>query len=167
MADAPAPTASDAPAAAPAAAAAAAAPAADALAEPAAAAAAAAAAPAPAPTPVTYMGGCHCGKVRWEFTAEAPITSATVCNCSICSKTGAVMTFVPDAAFKLTAGESAMTDYLFNKRTIHHLFCDTCGIRSFARGASPTGVTLMINLRCVDGMDIDKLTLTHYDGKSL
>jgi len=28
----------------------------------------------------TYSGSCHCGKVRFEMTAE--ITRASVCNCS-------------------------------------------------------------------------------------
>ena len=114
-----------------------------------------------------YEGGCHCGKVRYEVSADLSGQLAT-CNCSICSKTGAIMAFVPAASFTLRSGEEALSDYQFNKKKIHHLFCSTCGVRSFGRGVGPGGAEMvMLNVRCLDGVDLHSLKTHEYDGKSL
>jgi hypothetical protein len=113
----------------------------------------------------TYTGGCHCGAVRYQVTAK--LDGALVCNCSICSKTGTMLTFVPPAQFTLLAGADALTDYGFGKRSIHHLFCSRCGVRSFARGAMPDGTPVVaVNVRCLDGVDLDAVPLRRFDGRS-
>ena len=119
------------------------------------------------PHPTAHAGGCHCGAVR--FTVDLDLNSPMLeCNCSICSKTGTRLAFVPGASFALQSGEDHLKDYLFNKKHIHHLFCTTCGVRSFARGATPDGGTMVaVNVRCLDDVDVDKLTIRHYDGKHL
>jgi hypothetical protein len=114
----------------------------------------------------TYQGSCHCGAVRYEARSE-PITGAISCNCSMCRRKGTLLAFIPGSDFTLTAGEDALTDYLFNKHVIHHLFCKTCGVTSFARGTLPDGTpTVAINVRCIDAIDLDALTITPFDGKS-
>ncbi len=113
-----------------------------------------------------YTGSCHCGKVRFEVTTD--LASVMSCNCSICSRAGYLLTFVPDDQFKLLSGEDAQTDYQFNKRNVHHQFCSTCGIRSFGHGTGPDGRTMRaINVRVLDGVDVDALSITRVDGKSL
>ncbi len=113
----------------------------------------------------TYVGGCHCGAVRYEVTMA--LDPVIVCNCSICSKTGTMMSFTSAETFKLLSGEEVLTDYLFNKHHIHHLFCSRCGIRSFCRGMGRDGKEMRaINLRCLEGVDLDSLPLTRHDGKS-
>lgn len=114
----------------------------------------------------TYAGSCHCGAVRYEV--ELDLSKPVVaCNCSMCSRMGARLAFAPAASFRLQAGEDDLSDYLFNKRVIHHLFCKTCGIRSFSRGTAPDGTpTVAINVRCLEGVDADTLEVHRYDGKS-
>lgn len=113
----------------------------------------------------TYTGGCHCKKVRFEV--ELGLESVMSCNCSICSKRGWLLAFAPKAAFKLTQGEDELTDYQFNKHLIHHLFCTTCGTASFGNGSDGSGnESIAINVRCLDDVDIDSLTVTKYDGKN-
>jgi hypothetical protein len=112
-----------------------------------------------------HAGGCHCGKVRYEVKGD--LSKVMACNCSICSKTGTLLAFVPEEQFTLLAGGDALTDYQFAKKHIHHLFCPICGIRSFARGATPDGKQMFaINVRCIDDVDVASLTVTHHDGKS-
>ena len=113
-----------------------------------------------------YQGSCHCGKVR--YSVEADLSGELIsCNCSICGRTGTVLTFVPASQFKLEQGEGALTDYQFNKKTIHHLFCSTCGVRSFARGKGPDGSEMAaINARCLEGVDVATLKIVHFDGAS-
>jgi hypothetical protein len=85
----------------------------------------------------------------------------------MCSRTGALLTFVPEDQFK-PINDGPQTTYLFNRHVIQHLFCNTCGIRSFARGSLPNGTKMVaINVRCLDGVDPKALTITEVDGRSL
>ena len=115
----------------------------------------------------THRGGCHCGAVRYRVELDLT-TPAIVCNCSICSRSGTMLSFVPTAQFALEQGEANLTDYQFNKRVVHHLFCKTCGVRSFGRGVGPGGVEMAaINVRCLDDIDPTTIRTQTYDGKSL
>jgi len=113
----------------------------------------------------TYAGGCHCGHVRYEVKLDLakPVIS---CNCSMCGRSGTLLTFVPADQFTLISGDDVLIDYQFNKHVIHHLFCRICGIKSFARGTGPKGPTVAINTRCLDGVDLANLNVMPYDGKS-
>jgi hypothetical protein len=116
-------------------------------------------------TSTTHKGGCHCGKVRYEVTT--PLQAVMECNCSHCARKGFLLTFVPPEQFKLLDGEDALTEYLFNKKAIHHLFCSTCGVQSFGRGNGPDGKPMIaVNVRCLDDVDLGALQVTYFDGKS-
>jgi hypothetical protein len=118
------------------------------------------------PEKQTYSGGCHCGRVRYEV--ETDLERVMSCNCSICQKRGAVLTFVPVAQFSLLSGEDDLTDYQFNKKIVHHLFCSHCGVGSFARGTGPDGSAMVaVNVRCLDDVDLDALAPMKFDGRSM
>jgi hypothetical protein len=116
--------------------------------------------------PKTYTGGCHCGKVRYraKLDLEKPVIA---CNCSMCGRVGSMLTFIGADDFTLLSGEEVLTDYLFNHKHIHHLFCSVCGIKSFARGMNKDRPMVAVNTRCLDDVDIDKLTVQHFDGKAV
>jgi hypothetical protein len=93
--------------------------------------------------------------------------SALSCNCSMCGRAGTLLSFVPASRFRLERGEDATTDYQFNNHVIHHLFCRTCGIKSFARGTGKDKQpTVAINVRCLDGFEPDQFRVTEFDGRS-
>ena len=113
----------------------------------------------------TYGGGCQCGAVRYEASFE--LGEVISCNCPRCGRLGSLLAFMPKESFKLQSGEGAMTEYLFNKHNINHLFCATCGIQSFARGKRPDGVEMVaVNVRCLDGVEVDALKVKKVDGRS-
>jgi len=113
-----------------------------------------------------YSGSCHCGNVRFEVTTD--MNRVVACNCSICSRAGYLLTFVGEDQFTLLAGADAQTDYQFNRHRIHHLFCKTCGVRTFARGSKSDGTpTFAINVRCLDGVDPGTLNIQPFDGRNL
>ena len=116
-------------------------------------------------TLATYKGSCHCGSVRYETELDLsqPVIS---CNCSMCGRSGTLLTFVSPQQFRLLSGESELKDYQFNKHKIHHVFCQNCGIKPFARGEGPQGPSVAINVRCLDGVDLKALAVHDYDGKN-
>jgi hypothetical protein len=116
--------------------------------------------------PRTYTGGCHCGAVRFEVKTD--LSSVLACNCSICSKTGWLLAFAPEEQLTVLSGCEALSDYQFGRKRAHHLFCRTCGVRSFSRGTAPDGREMCaVNVRCLDGVDVAALTIRPFDGKSL
>ena len=109
----------------------------------------------------TYTGGCHCGAVRYEV--EMDLKKVMECNCSHCSKKGFLLSFVDRDKFSLQSSEDMLIEYFFNKKTIRHLFCRVCGVQSFAEGV--TFPKVAINVRCLDEVDVSKLTIEQVNGK--
>ena len=112
-----------------------------------------------------YSGSCQCGAVRYEATVDLDNTIS--CNCSRCGRLGSILTFTPEESFTLVSGEDDLTEYLFNRHTISHLFCKVCGIQSFARGKAPDGKAMIaVNARCLEGVDPDTLDPKKVDGRN-
>lgn len=112
-----------------------------------------------------YRGSCHCGRIVFEV--EGDIAGAMDCNCSMCSRKGVLMWFVPRDKLRLLTPEGDMATYTFNKHVIKHHFCPTCGIHPFGEGVDPKGNrTAAVNLRCIEGLEVDAVPVTHYDGRS-
>ena len=113
-----------------------------------------------------YQGSCHCGRIRFE--AEGNLEKVMECNCSICSKRGALHWFVTRENFRLFTSADDMATYTFNKHQIKHRFCPQCGCAPYGEGLSPTGQYMVaINARCLDGVDLSPLKVGHFDGRSL
>lgn len=115
----------------------------------------------------THKGSCHCGAVQFEFdAADDAVAGGIACNCSMCGRSGTILSFIPMGDFRLVAGEDQLTSYKFNKHTIDHVFCRNCGIKSFAKGKTKDGSEMRaINLRCVEDVDVAQLRIQHYNGK--
>lgn len=113
-----------------------------------------------------YKGSCHCGGIAFE--AEGEINSAVACNCSICSRKGSLLWFIPRDKLTLLTPEDAAATYTFNKHVIKHRFCPKCGIHPYGEGVDPTGKHIAaINIRCLEGVDVDALPVHHYDGRAV
>lgn len=113
-----------------------------------------------------YKGSCHCGQIAFEVEGE--LKQVMACNCSICSRKGALMWFVPRAQLRLLTPEVNLSTYTFNKHVIKHHFCPKCGMHPFGEGATPSGESMAaINARCLEDVDIASIPVTHYDGRAL
>ena len=113
----------------------------------------------------TYTGSCHCGAVRYQVNAD--ISTVTTCNCSNCQRLGWMLAFVPEAEFTLLTPAAPLTDYQFSHKRLHHVFCPTCGVHPFSRGPGKAGPMVAVNVRCLDGVELDKLTVNHFNGRDL
>jgi len=112
-----------------------------------------------------YKGSCHCGKIAFEVEGE--LAGATACNCSICSRKGSLLWFVPRDKLHLLTSEEDAAVYTFNKHLIKHRFCPTCGIHPYGEGSDPKGTPMAaINIRCLEAIDLETVPVQHFDGRS-
>ena len=112
-----------------------------------------------------YNGSCHCGSVK--FTVEGTIGQVIDCNCSMCRRRGGLLWFVPRSQFDLVSDQDDLSTYTFNKHTLEHYFCPTCGIAPYSDGEDPRGnPTAAVNVRCLEGVDLGTLKITPFDGES-
>jgi hypothetical protein len=110
----------------------------------------------------TYRGCCHCGRIVFELDAE--IGGAIDCNCSLCSRRGALWHAAIDGELRIVEGASELTAYRFLTHTATHLFCRHCGIHPFARPRLDPS-RWVVNLRCIDDIDLTALRVHPFDGE--
>lgn len=113
-----------------------------------------------------YTGGCHCGGIKFEVEGDFP--EVIECNCSLCSRKGSLLGFVPREKLKLLTPQEQMSTYLFNKHVIKHYFCPTCGIHPWAEAKDRQGrPTAAINARCLEGFDLGAVKIKPFNGAAL
>lgn len=111
-----------------------------------------------------HSGGCHCRAVRFEV--ELPDAfEVEDCNCTMCAMSGNIHIIVPASRFRLLQGKDNLSQYTFNTGTAKHLFCSTCGIKSFyIPRSNPDGFA--VTWRALDDwMDL-KVTVVPFDGQN-
>ena len=110
-----------------------------------------------------YKGSCHCGAVAFEVEANEKEVAIS-CNCSICTKAGNLHLIVPRSKFKLIKGENNLSTYTFDTGEAKHLFCRTCGIKSFyIPRSNPDGIS--VNPSCLKPQP-KELIIEKFDGQN-
>jgi len=113
-----------------------------------------------------YRGSCHCGHVAFEV--EGLLSQVTECNCSICSRKGSLLWFVPRDSLRLLTPEQSISTYSFGEQTIRHRFCPHCGIHPYAEGSDASGNPMAaVNARCLKGVELSSLPVSQFDGRAL
>lgn len=112
-----------------------------------------------------HTGGCHCGAVRFEVEIDG--SKGTMCNCTVCSKTAWVSGQVKPAAFRLVAGEDALSTYECMGKVMKRRFCKHCSVGCFGPGHLEElgGDFVAINLCALDDFDLSKTELAYWDGR--
>ncbi|TMA81671.1 MAG: hypothetical protein E6J72_04915 [Deltaproteobacteria bacterium] len=82
----------------------------------------------------------------------------------MCAKKGYLHVIVTLEQFELLSGENDLATYEFNTRVAKHHFCLHCGIHSFYVPRSDPD-KIDVNVRCLDGVDVDTLHVTRFDGR--
>ena len=113
---------------------------------------------------VTHSGSCHCSRVRYEVEAPARIRVED-CNCSICRKSAYLHLIVPRNRLRVLRGADHLTTYTFNTGAAKHMFCNTCGVKSFyAPRSHPKGYS--VNARSIDSDTIEAFDIVPFDGRN-
>jgi len=99
-----------------------------------------------------YTGGCHCGMVRFECTADLAVVTA--CNCSICTKKCLHFTFVAPKSFQLRAARIISGNICSTARdlpsALHRLRRRRVRTRQQADGTE----VVALNVSCIDGIEL-------------
>lgn len=112
----------------------------------------------------TYEGACHCGRVKFEVDAD--LDHVRICDCSICTKRGALIHRVEKDCFRLLTPIEDLTLYQFHTRTAKDYFCPHCGILPFRRPRTAPQVWA-VNVRCLKGVDLAEIHVKHVYGSTL
>ncbi len=110
------------------------------------------------------MGGCHCGQVRFEVETPRDVELLD-CNCSICAKTGFRHLIVAHRDLQLLSGEGALVHYRFGTGQAEHLFCGTCGVKSFYQPRSHPDCW-SVNYNALDDPAALRASAKAFDGRN-
>ncbi len=123
----------------------------------------------------TYHGSCHCGRIQFEI--EADLDHVRACNCSVCSRRGALIHRVDKEKLRLLVPWETMTIYQWGSQTAKDYFCSECGILPFRRPSDPTPQELLegvkpfdgwgVNVRCLEGIDLSSIPIKEIFGSRI
>jgi hypothetical protein len=118
---------------------------------------------------MSLRGKCHCGATELEVS-EAPST-LTRCNCTFCSKRGALWAYYKPEQFTLVSGRERVR---YGEMNMHY-HCGVCGCGAYSDtpdwttvdGPEPTGRRIAVNARLFEDFDIEAVPVETVDGKNL
>lgn len=111
-----------------------------------------------------YQGSCHSGKTR--FRVRLDLDHVRVCDCSLCRKRGALNHRVRPDQIEVLSPLEDLTVYQWNTKTAIDYFCPACGILPFRRPRTAPDLWT-VNVRCLDGVDLDAIPVTRFHGSTL
>ncbi len=79
---------------------------------------------------------CHCGAVELAVMLTDGVKTASRCDCSFCSRRGAVALTAPLDGLEIVKGADNLTLYEWGTGTAKHYFCNICGIYTHHRRRS-------------------------------
>lgn len=110
-------------------------------------------------------GNCHCEKLRWTYDLE--LESVTACNCTLCSRYGALWAYgFLDQGVSV---EGPSLHYERGSKLSKYHFCGNCGCLSyylFNKGDEQGRRKVAVNLRMATEPDqILSLPIDHFEGR--
>ena len=131
---------------------------------------------------MTLTASCHCGNTK--IILPHPPVQAAECNCTFCSRTGAVWGYFKPGELQIAAGESDKFYSASGPANEHH-FCSHCGMQTWGvspdwasaynddgtpksddPNALPEGKMFSVNLRLVEDFDWGSVTVHKMDGRN-
>ena len=108
-------------------------------------------------------GSCHCGAVRVSIPSLP--TRMTMCNCSVCRRTGALTAYFPQASVRIEGHPEHTQTYVWGDRTLQFVRCATCGCQIGWEPLVPNSDGRMgVNMRNFDPVLLQDVALRRFDG---
>jgi hypothetical protein len=101
-------------------------------------------------------GSCHCGNIRFQlkgFSSPAEIP-ARACDCSFCTKHGAVWTSCPTGELAITIQNPDFhSRYAFATETSVFHICSRCGAVPVVTCEVDANIYAVVNVNTMEGID--------------
>jgi hypothetical protein len=108
-------------------------------------------------------GQCHCGKVTVTIPG-APV-AMTLCNCSMCRRTGMLTAYFPQAKVQIDGHPDHTETYVWGDRTLQFVRCQRCGCVMCWEPLKPNDDGRMgVNMRNFDPVMLADVRLRRFDG---
>jgi hypothetical protein len=108
-------------------------------------------------------GSCHCGAVRVEV--PTPPTAATMCNCSICRRLGALWSYYPVGTVQVAGHPEHTEGYVWGDRTLTTVRCRHCGCVTHWEPLKPdSSAHMAVNIRNFEPSLLEDVKLRRFDG---
>jgi hypothetical protein len=111
-------------------------------------------------------GTCHCGAIEWQLDVDPG--SITACNCTVCSRYGALWAYDWEGERIRLSGATAA--YTRKERTVPFLefhFCASCACVVAWRAVRPNEdgrMRMAVNVRLAPPEAVAHLLIDHFDG---
>ena len=100
---------------------------------------------------------CHCGAVELRVDLSDGLNTASRCDCSFCSRRGAVVATATLDGVRVVKGADKLSLYQWNTNTAKHYFCSNCGIYTHhQRRSNPN--EFGVNVACLEGVNPAQLS---------
>ena len=113
---------------------------------------------------MNLQGACHCQAVKWSL--NGPVDGITGCNCTVCSRYGALWAYGYEAEEINVTGETKT--YARGRQNLSFHFCSHCGCVAYWRlnKTDENGKRrIAVNIRLVDDpKKVSALPIDHFDG---
>lgn len=106
---------------------------------------------------------CHCGNVKINIPASTE--TVTSCNCSACSRFGALWAYFDPENVNVMATEENIGSYSWGDKTIEFQHCKNCGcITHYTPTELGNMGRMAVNFRLVDPKIVKSVKVRYFDG---
>jgi len=119
---------------------------------------------------VTVKGSCLCKATQFEVAR--PPADVADCNCSSCSKRGALWAYYDEVEFKLTTAPERVSTYQWGDYMMKLHYCGICGCATYNEGPvwkdgeiDFSVNRIGVNARLFDDFDLAAVPVRHVNGK--
>jgi hypothetical protein len=121
---------------------------------------------------MVVRGGCHCGNISFALTWEPEPSEipARACDCSFCTRHGAVWTSNPSGALRVRVEDSSLlSKYSFGTGTAQFHVCARCGVPPLVTSTIDGHVYAVVNVNTFDNVapPLLRAVPVSFDGESI
>ena len=110
----------------------------------------------------TYLGSCHCGRVR--FKVDTQIDYVRACDCSICRRHAGLWGYYAPSKVKVLARKSDLARYAWGDKCLRLVRCANCGCVTHWEPIDRSRNRMGVNFRNFDPSVIETTRVRRLDG---